>query len=174
MCGLTISALRFYDDSGHLHPAEVDPATGYRYYEVVQMRTAATISILRAMDLPLSLVSEVVENPDATNPIINGFVDDRQRRREREDRLMQEGRRIIAGYEDNPAVQRRTTEPQPWVGYAEVLEREEGNDDTSDRFNEFYGRLHQARLVPAGHWWLAFGGLQDASGVVYPGLSTSG
>jgi hypothetical protein len=30
--GLTSSALRFYADSGLLRPAEVDPASGYRYY----------------------------------------------------------------------------------------------------------------------------------------------
>lgn len=35
--GLTSSALRFYADSGLLHPAEVDPASGYRYYTADQV-----------------------------------------------------------------------------------------------------------------------------------------
>lgn len=29
-CGLTVSALRFYDGAGVLVPARVDPHTGYR------------------------------------------------------------------------------------------------------------------------------------------------
>ncbi len=30
--GLTAKALRLYDEMGLIEPAEVDPATGYRYY----------------------------------------------------------------------------------------------------------------------------------------------
>ncbi|WJJ11434.1 MerR family DNA-binding transcriptional regulator [Prescottella equi] len=37
-CGLTPSALRFYDDSGLLSPAHIDPVTGYRYYSATAPR----------------------------------------------------------------------------------------------------------------------------------------
>jgi len=39
--GLTPSALRFYDDCGLLAPAEVDPGTGYRYYDVAALESRA-------------------------------------------------------------------------------------------------------------------------------------
>lgn len=45
--GVSVKALRFYDDRGLLTPAEVDPHSGYRRYSAAQMRTATTIRILR-------------------------------------------------------------------------------------------------------------------------------
>jgi DNA-binding transcriptional MerR regulator len=41
--GLSISALRFYDEKGLLEPYHVDPATGYRRYVAAQVRRAAVI-----------------------------------------------------------------------------------------------------------------------------------
>lgn len=32
LCGLTVKALRHYDEIGLLKPARVDGSTGYRYY----------------------------------------------------------------------------------------------------------------------------------------------
>jgi DNA-binding transcriptional MerR regulator len=56
--GLAPSALRYYDECGLLHPAEVDETTGYRYYTpdlarraqlVAQMRDAGvSIEVMRA------------------------------------------------------------------------------------------------------------------------------
>ncbi|SHN35066.1 MerR family transcriptional regulator [Cryptosporangium aurantiacum] len=51
--GLAPSALRFYDDCGVLHPIEVDPATGYRYYAPEQTSRAVRIRQLREAGLPL-------------------------------------------------------------------------------------------------------------------------
>ncbi|MGV9349572.1 MerR family transcriptional regulator [Streptomyces spiralis] len=50
---LSIRALRRYHEQGLLVPAEVDPATGYRYYAPAQARPALTIRRLRELDLPL-------------------------------------------------------------------------------------------------------------------------
>lgn len=40
---LTVKALRFYEKEGLLIPAEVDPWSGYRYYEMEQLETAVRI-----------------------------------------------------------------------------------------------------------------------------------
>ena len=40
LTGLTIGALRHYDEEGVLAPADVDPATGYRRYRRDQVATA--------------------------------------------------------------------------------------------------------------------------------------
>lgn len=39
-CGLSVSALRFYDRAGVLVPAWVDPVSGYRWYEPEQLEEA--------------------------------------------------------------------------------------------------------------------------------------
>ncbi|MEI5519370.1 MerR family transcriptional regulator [Streptomyces brasiliscabiei] len=59
--GLTSSALRFYDDSGLLRPAEVDPASGYRYYTADQLVRATALRRLREIAMPLTGVEAVLD-----------------------------------------------------------------------------------------------------------------
>jgi DNA-binding transcriptional MerR regulator len=63
--GLSIKALRLYDLSGLLPPAEVDPVSGYRRYAVAQLERARRISLLRGLDMPLAVVAEVLAGTDA-------------------------------------------------------------------------------------------------------------
>ncbi|MEV7982135.1 MerR family transcriptional regulator [Streptomyces sp. NPDC086519] len=51
---LSIRTLRRYHEQGLLVPAEVDPATNYRYYTPAQVRPALTIRRFRELDLPLA------------------------------------------------------------------------------------------------------------------------
>lgn len=58
--GLSIGALRHYDEVGLLSPAAVDPATGYRYYRADQMDTARLIATLRDLDIGLPAVAAML------------------------------------------------------------------------------------------------------------------
>ena len=51
--GLTVKALRHYDEIGLLRPAHVDGSSGYRYYDPVQLRDALAIRRLRRLEVPL-------------------------------------------------------------------------------------------------------------------------
>jgi DNA-binding transcriptional MerR regulator len=62
--GLSINALRHYDDLGLLRPAVVDPVTGYRRYRPEQVRPARLICALRRVDVPLDAVRVVLDDPD--------------------------------------------------------------------------------------------------------------
>lgn len=62
--GLSHKALRLYDLSGLLPPADVDPATGYRRYHPDQLERARRISLLRQLDMPLATVAEVLAGTD--------------------------------------------------------------------------------------------------------------
>jgi DNA-binding transcriptional MerR regulator len=57
LSGLSIHALRHYDELGLLAPALVDPETGYRSYWPEQLDRARQIARLRDLDLPLPRVS---------------------------------------------------------------------------------------------------------------------
>src|SRR5262245_24006493 len=61
--GLSINALRHYDEVGLLKPASVDPATGYRRYQPGQINQARLICALRAVDLPLDAIRDVLADP---------------------------------------------------------------------------------------------------------------
>ncbi|GLZ79509.1 MerR family transcriptional regulator [Actinorhabdospora filicis] len=58
---LSPKALRLYADQGLLPPAEVDPFTGYRYYEPAQIPRARLIVRLRELGLPLARVAHLVD-----------------------------------------------------------------------------------------------------------------
>jgi DNA-binding transcriptional MerR regulator len=65
LSGLSVHALRHYDELGLLRPAEVDPETGYRRYASDQLATARVIARLRGLDLPLGLVAAYLGAPDS-------------------------------------------------------------------------------------------------------------
>lgn len=52
--GLSVHALRHYDDVGLLLPAHVDPEPNYRRYRREQIQTARMIQALRWIDLPVA------------------------------------------------------------------------------------------------------------------------
>jgi DNA-binding transcriptional MerR regulator len=63
-CGLSHKALRLYDLSGLLPPAQTDPVSGYRIYSPDQLDRARRISLLRQLDMPLATVAEVLAGSD--------------------------------------------------------------------------------------------------------------
>jgi DNA-binding transcriptional MerR regulator len=60
LVGLTTKALRHYDELGLLRPVHVDDFTGYRWYSLEQAREAVAIRRLRAFELPLDEIAEVL------------------------------------------------------------------------------------------------------------------
>ncbi|MFU8850069.1 MerR family transcriptional regulator [Micromonospora sp. SL1-18] len=60
--GLTVSALRFYDRSGVLVPALVDPATGYRWYTDDQVAPARLVAGLRRVGMPLTGIADALRH----------------------------------------------------------------------------------------------------------------
>jgi DNA-binding transcriptional MerR regulator len=61
--GLSITALRHYDEVGVLLPAWVDPATGYRRYRPEQVQQARLIRNLRRLEMPVESIRQVLEDP---------------------------------------------------------------------------------------------------------------
>jgi DNA-binding transcriptional MerR regulator len=64
LTGLTVKALRHYDELGLLRPAAVDPETGYRSYSSAQIGRAEAIRLLRRLELPLDDVATLVATDD--------------------------------------------------------------------------------------------------------------
>jgi DNA-binding transcriptional MerR regulator len=57
---LSAKALRLYDRLGLLVPAQVDEASGYRYYRAGQVEQARLVALLRQLDMPLARIAEIV------------------------------------------------------------------------------------------------------------------
>ena len=58
---LTTKALRLYDKLGLLCPASVDPSNSYRYYRLDQLETARLVGLLRASDMSLRDIGELLD-----------------------------------------------------------------------------------------------------------------
>ena len=89
---LSIKALRAYHEAGILVPARVDPATGYRSYHATQLTDAAVVQRLRALDVPLDRVREVVQarNPAVTERVLTEHTAAMQARLEDVTRIVSE------------------------------------------------------------------------------------
>jgi len=86
--GLSVPALRHYDEVGILKPASVDPQTAYRRYHPDQLGDARLICSLRGVDLPLEEVRAVLA-ADAEPEVQDILTRHRRRLAERVDRLEQ-------------------------------------------------------------------------------------
>ena len=60
---LSQKALRLYGEKGLLPPAWVDPASGYRYYDVNQLQEATLIALLRRAGMPLVELRTFLRDP---------------------------------------------------------------------------------------------------------------
>ena len=57
---LSGKALRLYDAMGLLEPVSKDTQSGYRYYDEGQLERATRISLLRQLEMPLPIISEIL------------------------------------------------------------------------------------------------------------------
>jgi DNA-binding transcriptional MerR regulator len=64
LTGLSVGALRHYDELDLLRPARTDPATNYRLYRRDQLETARTIVRLRDLEVPLETIRELLAADD--------------------------------------------------------------------------------------------------------------
>ncbi len=61
---LSVKTLRYYHEALLLEPAEVDPNSGYRRYDVDQIPTAQVIRRFRHLGMPVEDVRAVLHAPD--------------------------------------------------------------------------------------------------------------
>ena len=84
--GLSVPALRHYDDVGILKPASVDSQTSYRRYHPDQLGDARRICLMRGVDLPIDEIRQVLaaDHEAEVRSILHGH---RRRLAEQADRL---------------------------------------------------------------------------------------
>lgn len=116
LSGLTVKALRHYDEMGLLQPAHVDPKTGYRWYRAGQARDGAIISVLRSMGVPLELVRQVLSNPDRSEEYLARWRAQLATERLREDGAIAAGLVALDSYGRDGSVVRRHAPQQHYVG----------------------------------------------------------
>ncbi|HEX9625001.1 MAG TPA: MerR family transcriptional regulator [Streptosporangiaceae bacterium] len=135
LTGLTVKALRHYDELGLLRPAAVDAETGYRSYSSAQLGRAEAIRLLRRLEVPLDDIATLVETDDPA--AVRGVLLDHQRRtalRSAELNVVLQGLQpLLDGKE-------------PVMGtHAEALDRETQRRLAADCFNKTWTLLEKER-----------------------------
>jgi DNA-binding transcriptional MerR regulator len=78
LTGLSVKALRHYDELGLLRPATVDAQTGYRSYSSAQVGQAEAIRTLRRLELPLDDIATLLSTDEPA--VVRRVLVDHQRR----------------------------------------------------------------------------------------------
>jgi DNA-binding transcriptional MerR regulator len=161
--GLSVKALRHYDDRDVLPPAGVDELSGYREYDEGQVRAGVVVRALREAGVPLPAVTQAIASDAAL---------DAQRRqilavRAAEDRAFDAAEAELRGLAVPVVVSERRMPAQPYI--ARVLEVgldddiDQSNDDANAAFGELFRILQNAGVTPDGQPWTALRGRdQDA------------
>jgi DNA-binding transcriptional MerR regulator len=74
LSGLSVGALRHYDELDLLRPADVDRFTGYRRYRTEQLEIARAIGLLRASGCPCGPLSEALARNTAILRVVASFI----------------------------------------------------------------------------------------------------
>ena len=111
LAGLSVGALRHYDELDILRPAEVDRSSGYRRYRRDQLETARAIARLRELELPLDEIREVlaVDDPAERARLLAGHRARIEARTNRLTRLLHVVGRMSDG--KDPIMTNATTDP---------------------------------------------------------------
>lgn len=131
LTGLTVKALRHYDEQGLLGPARVDESSGHRFYAPRQIRDALTILALREADVPLPVIARVLGSPGDVGAL-----------EEQRDRVLRERRRHDAAFDavlqtfDVPpgeiVLARREEPEQAFLGYPLAADPQAGAAQDGD------------------------------------------
>lgn len=170
LSGLTIKALRHYDERGLLVPAQVDPDNRYRTYAGSQLRDAVMIKALRDAGVPVDTVRRALSEPDQVDALLAEFGAAVVTERTAQDSALAAARRTLAALDTPVPVLERDAGPVHYAAVVQAIAVDTATvDEATDRANEGFAVLHGALCrdgnPPVGPFWSSFGA-GDGAGTV--------
>ena len=152
MTHLSVVTLRHYHEVGLLIPAEIDPQSGYRFYEPGQVRIAQVIRRFRDLGMPLDQIREVLQAPDT--PARNQVIAAHLRRMESQLALTQSVVASLRSLLERPptpvAVEHRSVALAYGLGIREQVPAPDLDAWWEAAFRELDAALAAASVRPAG------------------------
>lgn len=169
LTGLSIGALRHYDELDLLRPVDVDRLTGYRRYAADQVEMGRAIARLRDLEVPLEEIRAVLgtDDPAEQRRRVAGQAARVQARVDRQVRILHVLRQLSQGKERIVTSTATTTdaldaETHRRLGkelYNQTWSLIETADRTTDQVDEMIASTHAS----AYHWSKAGGTLANAA-----------
>jgi DNA-binding transcriptional MerR regulator len=151
MTHLSIKTLRHYHDVGVLVPAEVDPATGYRFYGLDQVPVAQVVRRFRDLGMPLDDIKAVLRatDPAVRNEVIVAHMDRMQAQLSKIEATVASLRSLLEGPRPPIAVEHRAVPAVRALAIAERVTMSDFEAWWADVFDELHAAVRAAGL-PAG------------------------
>ena len=149
MTHLSIKTLRHYHDTGVLVPAEIDPASGYRYYRTEQIPVAQVIRRFRDLDMPLADIKAVLRarDPAVRTEVIVAHLDRMQTQLSQTQATVAALRSLLDGPPPAIAVEHRSVPAARALAIAERVTMESLEAWWADAFDELHAAIRAAGVT---------------------------
>ncbi len=160
LTGLSVKALRLYDEQGLLVPASVDPWSRYRRYAASQLTSAVRLKALREAGVPLAEAARALGGPAEAEESLA-----RHRVRVAAERASQDAAlgvldELVGHGAQEWDVQERWAQAQPWVGVVMPVDPADDEEQATERANGAFAALWRALaaegVAPTGPFWSSF------------------
>jgi len=152
MTHLSVKALRHYHELGLLTPAEIDPASGYRFYEPSQVPVAQVIRRFRDLGMPLEEIGQVLQAPDAgaRNQVIVAHMQRMESQLAATQSVVASLRSLLAGPPEPIAVEHRSVGGARALAIREMVSMPDMDAWWDEAFHELNAAVAAAAVPPAG------------------------
>ncbi len=157
LTGLSVKALRHYDDLGVLPPARVDASTGHRFYGADQVRTGVAIRALRQAGVALpDVASSIAKSAELT--VLEAHWDRVEESRRAENEAFATARKQITQLTASLEVTERQMPAQPFAAMRLLIPASPEDQERVDehaRRSRLIPRLIARGVGPSGPSWTA-------------------
>ena len=152
MTYLSVKALRHYHELGLLEPADVDPRTGYRFYDTAQVPIAQVIRRFRELGMPVEGVKAVLDAPDLAerNALIVSHLERMESQLEHVQSSVSSLRMMLEPAQAPIAIEYRSVPRVRAASIANSVKLGEIEPWWLAAFAEIYGTLRAADVRPTG------------------------
>jgi DNA-binding transcriptional MerR regulator len=152
MTFLSVKALRYYHDAGLLTPAEIDPDTGYRSYELSQVATAQVIRRFRDLGMAVEQVKEILAatNTVERNGLIVAHLRHMETELERTQGVVASLRTLLEKPPPSVSVEYRSVPPLRVAAITALVERRDIAEWFYGSLDEIGRELRRQHITPAG------------------------
>ncbi|GGH27360.1 MerR family transcriptional regulator [Paenibacillus segetis] len=153
ICEVSTKTLRYYDEIGLIHPDEINPENGYRYYSIKQLKKMLLINRLKSYHFSLEEIKSILDLEDDQTEEKLGLALNRKRREIQEklnyfeytikqisnDILNLEIGVPLMSYIDNIEVQLVETTPMNILYTRQMM----NSDDYALGYGQYFSRLYE-------------------------------
>lgn len=164
ICEVSTKTLRYYDEIGLIHPDEIHPENGYRYYSIQQVKRMLFINRLKSYHFSLEEIKTILESDKDTSDEKLGLALHRKRKEIRgklnalEYALKQINSDIsnlengiqIMSFLDNIEVQLVDAQPMNILSVRQLMSTDDYAEGYGKHFNRLYEKIATEKLTMIG------------------------